>query len=78
VDPATTAFSATIRWGTLLEEGTAPRVLAPKQWRVRGHLLAIGTDSGLLHGLTPCRDVLDTGTGILPYCRGTLMLERAG
>lgn len=78
VDPATTAFSATIRWGTLLEEGTAPRVLAPKRWRVRGHLLAIGADSGLLHGLTPCRDVLDTGTGILPYCRGTLTLEVAG
>lgn len=77
VDPETTAFSATVRWATAIETGTAPRVLAPGRWRIRGHLLALASPTGLLHGLIPCRDVLDTGSGILPYSGGTLTLEDA-
>ncbi|MEZ4472344.1 MAG: metallopeptidase TldD-related protein [bacterium] len=75
VDPVTTAFSVTIRWGTLLEAGVAPRVLAAGRWRLTGHLLSLASHDGLLNEIVPSRDALDTGTGILPYARAPLWVE---
>lgn len=73
LDPATTAFSALVRWGLTLERNAPSRLLAPGAWRIRGRLLSMpGELPGLLDDVGLSRELYDTGSAILPYCLCTL------
>lgn len=72
-DPATTSFSALVRWGLTLERNAASRLLAPGAWRIRGRLLSMpGELPGLLDDVQLSRELYDTGSAILPYVLCTL------
>lgn len=60
-------FSAPIRWGLALERGRHGRVLAPGRWVLRGRLFGGPAGPGMLERLALTRELVDTGTAVLPY-----------
>jgi hypothetical protein len=59
-------FTAAIRWGMTLERAHLSRLLLPGKWRLRGRLFG-GDEPGFLDGVRLSRELVDTGSAILPY-----------
>ena len=66
-------FHAPVRWGISLERARRSRLLAPGRWQLSGRLFG-AAQPGLLNGIMLSRELVDTGSAILPYgiCRLTL------
>ena len=62
-------FEAEIEWGLVVDAGIVRCNLRPGRWTLRGQLFNGKDDSrGLLDDVRLSRELLDTGTAILPYC----------
>ncbi|MCB9522294.1 MAG: hypothetical protein H6702_02810 [Myxococcales bacterium] len=62
------AFAAPIQWGQSLERGRFSRLLAPGKWWLRGRLFDGPDGPGCLATAEVSRELVDTATGVLPYC----------
>ncbi len=69
LDPDSSHFAFTVRWGVSLERGGESRLLAPGQWRIEGHLFGLpGQPAGVFDDVVLSRELHDTGSAIFPYC----------
>ena len=63
------SFEADVLWGSLMEEGSIVGQVEPRQWRLQGFLFNRGDGvQGILDDIRLSRELLDTGSAILPYC----------
>ncbi len=60
-------FETTVRWGLSLQRAQHSRLLAPGAWRLSGRLLPDESGPGCLWDAQVSRELVDTGSAILPY-----------
>lgn len=69
LDPLSSQFAFTVRWGVSLERGGESRLLAPGKWRIEGHLFGLPDQPpGVFDDVVLSRELHDTGSAIFPYC----------
>lgn len=79
VDPESSRFRFTVRWGVSLERGGESRLLAPGQWRLEGHLFGLpGQPTGVFDDVVLSRELHDTGSAIFPYCMAFATVSTPG